>query len=207
MLGQLGQNGMEIADVGTVMVPGQGAISIAQWIEDVMYDTVTLSAGAISAGTEYDFFTTLISKNKDDTNLVEANKLPEGWEIIIMKMGVEACAFNSDVRDVAAIVTNSYIRFETGNSKIRRRAPAWCWAIGFGMYNMHSADVLGAAARMGNLQIGGTAFNSVVNLLVPIRLSPRTNFKATLNVTVATTINADLRLRFYLYGYISRPVQ
>lgn len=207
MLGQIAGQGAEIADVGTVLVPGQGAISIAQWIEDTIYDTVTISAGAISAGTEYDYFTTLTGKNKDDTNLVETNKLPEGWEIIIIKMGLEVCARNSDPRDVLGLVTNSYLRFETGNSKIRRRAPTWCWGIGFGLYNMHTADLLGAAARMGNLQIGGTAFNSVANLLVPIRLSPRTNFKVTLNVTNAVTLNADFRARFYLYGYISRPVQ
>lgn len=203
----LGQNGVEIADVGTVLVPGHGAISIAQWLEDVIYDTVTLSAGAISAGAEYDFFTNITNKNKDDCNLMEMNKLPEGWEIIIMKMGAEACAYNSDVRDVANLVTNSYFRFETGNSKVRRRAPTWCWAIGFGLYNMYSADLLAAATRMGNLQIGGTAFSSVSNLLVPIRLSPRMNFKTILNVTNAVTLNADLRMRFYLYGYISRPVQ
>lgn len=207
MLGQqIGQN-VEIADVGTVLVPGQGAISVAQWIEDVLYDTVTISAGAISAGTEYDYFTTLTGKNKDDVNLVESNKLPEGWEIIIMKMGLEVCARNSNPQDVLDIVSNSYLRFETGNSKIRRRAPTWCWAIGFGMYNMYAADLLAAATRLGNLQIGGTAFGSVQNLLVPIRLSPRTNFKATLNVTNAVTLRNDFRARFYLYGYISRPVQ
>lgn len=197
----------EINDVGTVFVPGQGAISISQWIEDPIYDTVTLSAGAISAGTEYDFFTTLTSKNKDDVNLVEANKLPEGWEIIVMKMGMEYCAYNSDVRDVLSITNNSYLRFETGNSKIRRRAPTFCWPIGFGMYNMNASDEAAAVTRYGNLQIGGTAFAAVPNLFVPIRLSPRLNFKATLNVTNAVTINADLRCRFYLYGYISRPVQ
>jgi len=197
----------DFSDVGTVFVPGQGAISVAQWIEDAIYDTVTLSAGAIAAGTEYEFFTTLTGKNKDDINLVEANKLPEGWEIIVMKMGMEWCAFNSDVRDVLATTNNSFLRFETGNSKTRRRAPTWCWPIGFGAYNMSASAVAAAVTRYGNLQIGGTAFASVPNLLVPIRLSPRLNFKAILNVRNAVTLNADLRARFYLYGYISRPVQ
>lgn len=197
----------ELSDVGTVFVPGQGAISISQWIEDPIYDTVTLSSGAVAAGTEYEFFTTLTNKNKDDINLVEANKLPEGWEIIVMKMGLEYCAYNSDVRDVQNITNNSFLRFETGNSKVRRRAPVWCWPIGFGLYNMNSSAEAAAETRYGNLQLGGTAFASIPNLLVPIRLSPRLNFKAVLNVRNAVTLEADLRCRFYLYGYISRPVQ
>ena len=200
-------NQEEMNGVGTVFVPGQGAISVSQWIEDPIYDTVTLSAGAIAAGTEYEFFTTLTSKNKDDINLVEANKLPEGWELIVMKMGLEWCALNSDVRDVLATTNASYLWFETGNSKIRRRAPTWCWPIGFGAYNMNASAEAAAVTRYGNLQIGGTTFASVPNLLVPIRLSPRLNFKAVLNVRNAVTLNADLRARFYLYGYISRPVQ
>lgn len=197
----------EIADVGTVLVPGHGVISISQWLEDGIYDTITISAGAVTAGTEYSFFSTLTGKNKDDTNMVERNKLPEGWEIIIMKMGLEICPYTSTMIDSTDFVEKSFLRFETGNSKIRRRGPTYLWPICFGKYDMTAGDVAAAEAQYGHLQIGGTAFSSAPNLLVPIRISPRLNFETILNVRDAMTFSADFRCRFWIYGYISRPVQ
>lgn len=196
----------EISDVGCLLIPGHGVISISQWLEDGIYDTLTIAdATAITAGTEYEFYTTLTNKNKDATNMVEINKLPEGWEIIIMKMGIEFCPTCSMI-DITNMANRSYIRFETGNSKIRRRGPTYLWPICFGKYTMTSRDEAAAATYAGQLQVGGQAFSGAPILLIPIRISPRLNFKTTLTVTEAFTTESAFRMRFWLYGYISRPV-
>ncbi|MHC4397554.1 MAG: hypothetical protein ACYS1A_18075 [Planctomycetota bacterium] len=201
----------EIAEIGSFLVPGHGVFSASQWLEDGIYDTVSIAAGAVTAGTEYDFFTTLTSKDKGQTNMVEQNKLPEGWELIIMKMGLEVCPMRSNPRDVQLWAERSYIQFETGNSKIRRRGPTWLWPIGFGMYSMYTGDegaVAGATGLpLGNLQIGTAAATGAPTLLIPIRLSPRMNFKATLVLQDSMTFASDFRMRMWLYGYLSRPVQ
>jgi len=199
----------EIADIGAFMVPGHGVFSAAQWLEDGVYDTVdiTTQAGTIAAGTEFEFYTTLTGKNKADTNMVENNKLPEGWELLVMKMGLELCPYTGGPRDVQKLVDNSYLRFETGNSKIRRRGPTYLWPIGFGIHTMVTEAEAGGPLVQGNLQIGGTTFAASPTLLIPIRLAPRVNFKATLTVTDATAVLGAIKVRFWMYGYISRPVQ
>lgn len=203
MNGQINEQGL---DVGVIPVPGFGYINASQWIEDGIYDTVTIASGAVTAGTEYEFFSSLANKGKDDTNMAEANKLPEGWEIIIIKMGLEILP-SANLLDIQAFAERSHLRFETGNTKIRRRAPTYCWPICFGMNAMHVLDTQASTLRKGILQIGGVGFGGAPNLLLPVRISPRLNFKTVLNITDAQTFNADFRIRFWLYGYVSRPVQ
>lgn len=192
-------------DVGIVHVPGYGQIEVRDWKEDVIYDTITISSGLITGGTEYEFFSSLLNKNKDDTNMAEANKLPENWQMYVIKMGLEILP-SADVRDVQAVVEQSYLRFETGNTKIRRRGPTYLWPIGYGLWNMRAVDESAATTRAGTLQIGGVAFSTVPTLLKAIHLTTRLNFRAVLNMTEAITLEEDFRCRFYLYGYISRLI-
>jgi len=196
---------IEGREPGLLNIPGVGAIRLDQWIEDVVYDTATLDT-SISVGTQYKFFVNLSGKTKADTNMVESGKLPEQWEMIILKYGLELMP-GVLPEDAAKIVENSFIEFQTGNSKVRRRAPTWAWPIGFGVWGDHAIDEQGSATNYGIAQLGVPSPMAVKPLLIPIRLTSRLNFQAIMQFEVATTLTEEVDVRFYLYGLISRPVQ
>ena len=201
---------------GLLNVPGVGPIQFDQWTEDWMYDRISLTIdSAIAVGTEYEFFTSLTNKNKADTNMTEEQKLPQGWSMIVQKMGLwipgkSADATNADLpkTDFCNIVENSYIRFETGNQKIRRQAPTWAWPCGLGMTGMKAQDETASGPIVRNvLNIGAPTLGAVTPLLVPIRLTNQMPFKAIIRFEVATTPTEIDQIFFGLYGLISRPLQ
>lgn len=191
---------------GTIYIPGYGGIRLDQWLEDVVYDSVTIPNGAITAGTSYDFFSDIQNKNDLQTDMSEASKLPEGWEMLIMKMGLvidpSMGATATDLEDIVRLISHSFIEFRTGNSKVRRRCPTWAWPIGMGLY-ADTAD--GSQAIAG---VGMPSIAQAPNLLVPIRITSRLNFIATLEVSDAITISASsgFKVWFVLYGFVSQPV-
>lgn len=193
---------------GVLNIPGVGFIRVEQWVEDVIYDTITIESGAVNAGAQYEWFTNLSGKNKDKTNMTEAGKLPENWEIIVLKYGIEFVP-GVAMNDFLQIISKSFIQFKTGNNKIRRKAPTWAWPIGFGIWGDHATDEQSSETNTSILQVGIPSPSAVRPLLIPIRIPSRLNFSAMLQFDFATDvdISADVDIRFYLYGLISRPVQ
>lgn len=199
---------------GLLSIPGVGDIQFDQWIEGHVYDRVTLPASAISAGTEYEFFSTVANKNKADTNMSEANKLTEGWQMIVMKYGLWIWPMSAGASssltpelDFKKIVENSWLKFETGNAKVRKQAPTWAWPIGLGLYGVQAQDATASGPIVRHVyNIGAPAPAAVPDLLIPVRITNQLHFKATLRFEVATTPTIATDIFFCLYGFISRPI-
>jgi len=197
---------LETREPGVLIIPGiPFAVRLDQWIEGPVYDTAAISAGAISDGAEYKFFTNVAGKNKDQTNLVENGKLPAGWQLIINKMGLELCPGMSKA-DGNLIIENSYMHFKSGNNKIHKIAPTFCWPSGYGIWGDHAIDTQAALTDYSIAGIGVPSPSAVPMLLKSIYITSQTNIEGLLRFENAVTIGADLEVRMILYGYVSRPV-
>jgi len=187
---------------GVVYIPGIGPLALEQWVEDVIYDTVTLPT-SISAGQTFEFFTNISGKSKWETNMTEAGRLPEGWMMWVVRAGLELLP-GTDPDDAFQIVERSALIFKTGVNKVHRHAPTWAWPIGFGMWGDHAVD--GTTADNTIIQVGVPSPSAVRNLLLPVRISNRLNFRVEMVFGRSASLSAETPIRFYLYGFISKPV-
>lgn len=202
----LAQEGRE---PGVLNILGVGAIRLDQWNEAHLWDNASITLGsAISDGTEYEFFSNVAAKNNNDTNLSENLKLPEGHEFIIMKYGLY---FPPDwlFANMLSVIENTYIWFETGNSKIRRRAPTWCWPIGLGISGVYAQDETASGpVTKHTCQLGVASRGAVSDLLIPVTIVNRVSFKAVLRFEVATTLtnSGTGEVWFVCDGFKKRPI-
>jgi hypothetical protein len=198
---------MEGRKPGTLNIPGVGALQLDQWTEGFVWDNATMGT-SISVGTEYEFYTNVAAKNNNDTNLAENAKLPEGWEFIVMRMGIffpPGWLFSN----MQAVIENSYVWFETGNSKIRRKGPTWLWPIGLGVSGDFAQDETAAGPVVQQVcQLGPPTRGAIPDLLIPIRIVNRLSIKGVIRFEVATTLtdSGTRELYMVLDGFTSRPI-
>lgn len=97
-------------------------VNIVEWREDDKYDTVTIPAGLIAAGTFFNFFRDLQNKNMIDTNLTTARRLPAGEEMIIDRLWTyipeSTGNTNPTPTDVKKIGDNGYVKFQINRKDV-----------------------------------------------------------------------------------------
>jgi hypothetical protein len=90
-------------------------VNIVEWREDDKYDTAEIVAGAIAAGTTFNFFQNLNQKSLIDTNLTTPSRLSGGEEMIVdrvwayLPMGVGNAL--PPPADLKKIVDDGYMKF------------------------------------------------------------------------------------------------
>lgn len=111
-------------------------VDIVEWREDDKYDTVTIPAGAIAAGTTRNFFRDLQNKATIDCNFTTQRKLPAGEEMIIDRIWcyVPMAAGNTLVSpaDIKRVAENGYVRFQI-NRKDVAEGPVVKFPAGYGL--------------------------------------------------------------------------
>lgn len=96
---------------GVFVIAGTGeTIKIEEYRDDAVYDTVDLQSGTTStaAGTETLFFDNLANKKKRDTNVLQAHKLPQNWELVVMKFGFYAHSYTGNTAATPADLKKVY---------------------------------------------------------------------------------------------------
>jgi len=192
---------------GEFNIPGVGTREIRNWKEDVVYDNIELPV-SISSGNNYEFFTNVVvGKSFLETNLDQSNRLPEGYEMEVRKMGLMLPPSIS-LDDAKDITENSYIEFITGRNNVRRKGPTWMWPCdGMGTVISHSTDYQTSVEIKNCTQIGVPSPSAVPPLLLPINLTHKLNFKMLLTFTEDTTLDSTTEVWFVLFGPLSGPVQ
>ena len=120
-----------------------GQVNIVEWREDDKYDTVTIPAGAIAAGTTLNFFRDLQNKNLIDTNFTTPVRLPAGEEMIIDRVWGYiplSCGNTNPVpTDIKKIGDNGYLKFSI-NRKDVAEGPLTKFPSGYG-FSGNSVEV------------------------------------------------------------------
>lgn len=164
-------------------------IRLVEWREDSIYDTVNLQSGTTSTanGTELLFFDSLSNKKKRDTNLLQVHKIPAGWEVIVMKLGVYTHMTTGNTEftgaDVKKVYENASILVEINNTPI---ADGWVLNYGVGI-GLSGSTTENAQAY---ISPGVPSPSAAPTLLVPQNINNDHDIRGTLrfdNFSWATT--------------------
>lgn len=200
---------------GVFQVSGTNKVlRLVEWREDNVYDTVNVQSGTTSttAGTELEFFDSLASKKKRDTNLTKQHALPAGWELIVMKLGVYAHITTGNTEctgaDLKKIYENAALSAQINDTVI---ADGWAlgYQVGIGMYGSDGAS--GAAV----IAPGTPSIGAAPTLLVPQEINDGHDIRAKLrfdgfgwatSTFAAPSLSVGTTVKFVFRGYLKRPL-
>jgi len=188
---------------GTYVLPSGEVINLADWVDDVIYDSEDVGA-SISAGAEYTFFRDIQDKDLIDTNMMISSKLPSGWEMVVWRIGFVVQS-GAALDDLILIADRGYAQFLMGQNKIVRQGPIFTFQVGYGIQG--GADGNSSATTVHTAQIGPVGTALVAPLSIPIYIRDDDTFKATLKFFEATTLSAATKVWAILQGWIKRPVR
>lgn len=193
---------------GTYVLPSGEVINLADWVDDIIYDSETIPASgtSISAGAEYTFFRDIQNKDLIDTNMMISSKLPSGWEMVVWRIGF-VVGLETALSDLQLIANRGYAQFLMGQNKIVRQGPLFTFQVGYGIQGAVSTDGNASATTVHTAQIGPVGTALVAPLSIPIYIRDDDTFKATVKFFTATTVTAGVKVWSILQGWIKRPVR
>lgn len=113
--------------------------SLRNKIEDEIYDTVAVPAGALSASTPLEFFRDLNQKMLVDTNMGSSRKLLSGSKMLVRWVGIYfPMAVGNilvDIRDVKKIVDGGMLNVKLNDIDVAK-GQLYRFPIGYGLYGM-----------------------------------------------------------------------
>jgi hypothetical protein len=199
------------ADAGTLVIPSLGrTIRLVEWREDDFYDTVQVGT-APAAGTSYEFFRDLVSKNIQHTNLRTQRRIPAGSEFILTRIGLlvhqalaNAAALDLDMIKLAYAAS---LTFKI-NDRLITEGPAVKFQSGLG--------VTGSTTRTttGVVTLGVPSAAAAPSLLVAQSIKDDDDLQATLDFkdnawitggSAMPTFAAGPAVSLMLHGLIKKP--
>lgn len=210
-MGQMGNRVVAGETPGTIYIPGVGWQKVTDWTDTVIYDSEIIPAGAIPAGTVYNFFrnlnftATLARKSELYTTMTTPNQMAKDWRAIVYNISFQ-CKPGSWADDVQAIIGGGYSRFITGNQKIEREGALWMFPSPFGISGFISQDGLGVASEKSALNNGAASAEGVGKQMI-VDLVDQMTFEASVRFDDAITLANMTYLYCVLRAYINKPVR
>lgn len=182
--------------------------------EDDVYDTVQLVAGAIAAGTEYEFFRNIEDKNEQHTNMAQARRIAAGDEVAVFRIGLHPREAQGNVlpdsTTIKRVFGNAHFILKF-NRRIIADGPAIKFPSGLGLSGS-SNEV--AAAGQQYTSVGVPSVAAAPTLFVPQSLGERDDISAKLRFPgaawaagyVVPTTTTDLMVTLLLHGVIKSPL-
>lgn len=200
---------------GELFIPALGkTFQQVELREDDVYDTVQLIAGAIAAGTEYEWFRNVENKNEQHTNIPQPRRIAAGDEVAVFRIGVHPReAQGNDLPatlDVKKVFGNAHLLLKF-NKRIITDGPAIKYPTGYGLSGS-SNEVAGAGIAFHSVGVPSVA--AAPTLFVPQQLKDNDDITAKLRFpnaswaagyTVPTTAE-DLLVSIFLRGVIKSPL-
>lgn len=185
-------------------------IQLVEWREDDFYDTVTRTAGAVTAGTSLVLFRDLASKNIQHCNLRTQRRIPSGSEFIINRIGVviQQCFSNTLVAlgDILKCAYDASLTFKI-NDRLVTEGPLFKFSTGYG--------VVGSSTE-NNVTIATTGVASAAaapQLLVAQPVNDKDDLNGTIdflddtwitNAAVMPTLAGRVTLQCMLHGLVKK---
>lgn len=205
---------------GELFIPALGkSFMQVELREDDIYDTVQVGAvaGAIPAGSEFEFFRDLSNKNEQHTNIPQPRRIQSGDEVAIFRIGLYArnkCgSIHVVATDILQIVENAQLDLRF-NRRIVTSGPAMKYPTGYGVAGF--SDLGGVAAGNQAVSIGVPSVAAAPTLFVPQQLRDNDDIVAKLRfpsaawltgyVVPTTTSVAGVPMTLFLRGVIKSPL-
>jgi hypothetical protein len=155
---------------GELFIPALGKkVQQVELREDDVYDTVQI-AGAISPGTEYEFFRDIQGKNEQHTNIPQARRIQSGDEVAVFRIGIyprnALGNTQASLLDIKKVVENGHLDLRF-NRRVVTSGPALKYPTGYGLSGF-SNDV--AANGLSALSVGVPSVAAAPTLFVPQQL-------------------------------------
>jgi len=183
-------------------------VTLTEARETDRYDTVERVSGAMTAGTQLNFFRDLNNKNELDANIPEAGKLVTGSErMIIERIGFGIMPANSTLittsADYKRIVSATFIEVKL-NKFVVADGPCEVFPSGYGLTGQTTDN----AASVMNLGVPSTAAQSkfveqqVVTDQHTIKATATFQARSWLTTSTQPTLDNQNAMRLYIHGIL-----
>lgn len=158
-------------NAGELYIPALGkTVQQVELREDDVYDTVQI-AGAIAAGTEYEFFRDIQNKNEQHTNIPQSRRIQAGDEVAVFRIGVHPRgrlgATHAALVDIAQVIENGHLDLRF-NRRIITSGPAIKYPTGYGLSGF--SDLGAATPGQAGMSVGVPSVAAAPTLFVPQQL-------------------------------------
>lgn len=189
---------------GELFIEGVGVRKFADMRQDIIYDRVLLTPAAIPAGTSFVFFRDIQGKTRQDTNMSQSSRLPEGQEAIVYRINVMPQA-DIDEADVRLVLAEAYHEMVLDDDNRVKSGPVVTFPSAYGQYgNEQTTTNLNTVGVMSN---GIPSAGANPRLLIPIYLSEGRTFRSNLNFYTLTTLSATANCYVILDVLMTRPLR
>ncbi len=189
---------------GELFIEGVGVRKFADMRQDVIYDRVLLTPASIPAGTSFVYYRDIQGKTRQDTNMSQSSRLPEGQEAIVYRINVMPQA-DVDEADVRLILAEGYHEFVLDDDNRVRSGPVVTFPSAYGQYGNEQTTT--NLATVGVISNGIPSAGANPRLLIPIYLSEGRTFRANLNFFTATVLSATSYCYVILDVLMTRPLR
>lgn len=125
-------------------------VNIRDYREGDIYDSILVTHGAQTPGTEYIFFQNIQGKREIDTNLRTPSKLSAGQSMVLDRIGIDVRLSTGNsfppVRDVKSILFNGFYSLKI-NDILQDSGPAIKFPSGYGLYGQTNESDAGVVSN------------------------------------------------------------
>lgn len=189
---------------GELFIEGVGVRKFADMRQDIIYDRVLLTPAAIPAGTSFVFFRDIQGKTRQDTNMSQSSRLPDGQEAIVYRINVMPQA-DVDEANVRLVLAQAYFEFVLDDDNRVKSGPVVTFPSAYGEYGNEQTTT--NLATVGVISNGVPSAGANPRLLIPIYLSEGRTFRSNLNFYTLTTLSATAQCYVILDVLMTRPLR
>jgi hypothetical protein len=181
--------------------------SLVEYRDGDKFDTVTQAAGAITAGTELDFFADLTNKKTNSTNLKTPRRISKGEEMLIKRIGFDVpLAFGNTLPtllDIKKVIYNGMVTFKI-NNKLVAEQPAYTLPSGYGLAGSTTENNTTIVSNGVPSTAAQRQLEKVHEITSEHDLDAKVRFDDYVWITSGTTASLDGRIvmRFFVGGLI-----
>jgi len=189
---------------GELFIEGVGVRKFADMRQDIIYDRVLLTPAAIPAGTSFVWFRDIQGKTRQDTNMSQSSRLPEGQEAIVYRINVMPQA-DIDEADIRLILAQAYFEMVLDDDNRVKSGPVVVFPSAYGHYGNEQTTT--NLATVGVISNGVPSAGANPRLLIPIYLSEGRTFRANMTYFALTTLSATGSCYVILDVLMTRPLR
>lgn len=172
------------------------------------WDTITVaqSSNTVAAGTQYDVFTNVATKNSIQSNLTENSRLPLDWAGVIYRIRIAMTTAAATNVDAENLVHGGLFEFFTDENDLRLQNPISDFPAGGGVYGDFGGATTGTIMTVNNGMPTQTSAPAL-NTFGQVALTAGKIFRGRISFPTAIALTADSDLRVILDLKLYRPVR
>ena len=172
---------------GELFIEGVGVRKFADMRQDIIYDRVLFTPAAIPAGTDFVYYRDIQGKTRQDTNMSQSSRLPEGQEAIVYRMNVMPQA-DMDEADVRLICAQGYAEAILDDDLRIKSGPVVTFPSAWGTYGNEQTTT--NLATVGVMTNGVPSPGANPRLMIPVYLAENRTFRFDIKFFTLTTLSA-----------------